>query len=242
MGNILLPADGITIRQGIYEESSTQKTELGRFIDFEDGRRFRYCKADGAITKGHMCQSPAIDSDHTEVVQTGYGITAGDKDNISVLLSAAPSANQYADGFLICNKGTGLGQIYKIKKNTAAYDPCKIWLYDKVITTIAETAEITLIKNKYLDVVVAPTTVSGAPVGIPLISVTDDYYFWAQSRGYAPLVVDDSSTLVVGDRVIFGGTDEGAGDPAADDTSVSYGTVIYVATADEYAIVDLHLE
>ena len=241
MGNIVLGSDGIVVRQGIYEQSSTQKTELGRFFDFEDGRRFRYCKASGAITKGHMAASPAIVNNQKEVAQADYGLSVGDKDNISVLLSAAPDANAYIDGTLICNKGDGLGQVYRIKKNTAAYAPCKVWLYDEVITAVPAASELTLLKNKYLDVVVAPSTVVGVPVGVPLITITTGgYYFWAQTRGDCALLV--SGMLVVGENVGRAGTGACSTISSTSANKAVYGVARYVATNDEYAVVDLRLE
>lgn len=243
MSNVLLPADGITIRQGIYEEKSTQETELGRFIDFEDGRRFRYCKAAASLPLGKLVQASAIDTDHDETVQTAYGLSIGDKDNLSVLLSAAPTANEYADGWLVCNVGTGLGQIYRIKKNTAAYAPCKVWLYDPIIVAVAATAELTLIKNKYLDVIAYPgDSITGPPVGVPLITITSGYYGWLQTRGYCVMIVDDGATVVVGNNVIPGNTDAGAVDPNAADTHPVLGVVVHIAGTDEYATIDLKLE
>ena len=153
MSNIILGSDGIAIRQGIYEESVDAKTDLGRFVDFQDGRRFRYCKCNGTagITKGLMVQAEVLNGDHDNVVQTNYGLSVGDKDNLSVALDGDPTANEYADGYLLVNDGTsqGEGQMYKIRKNTAAHAPCKIWLYDKIVTAIAAAADITLVKNRY---------------------------------------------------------------------------------------------
>ena len=244
MGNVILGANGIAIRQGIYSESSVQMTDLGRFIDFEDGRRFRYCKASGAVTKGTVVQASAIDTNHSEQLQTGYGLSIGQKDNISVLLTAAPTSNEYADGYMICNVGTGLGQMYRIRKNTAAYSPCKLWLYDPIVTAIPAASEISLIKNKYLDVVtVIATTPTGVPVGVPLITITiGGYYFWAQTRGYCPILADSTVTLIVGNNVIRGATVAGSMVQNAADVHPVYGELVSVCAASEYAVINLKLE
>ena len=240
MGNVILGSDGIAIRQGIYEESLSAKTDLGRFIDFEDGRRFRYCKASGVITLGHVCTAPGPDSDDVAQVQTDYGLAVGDKDDISVLLNATPTANQYADGLLVVSSGTNAGQSYRIKKNTAA-NPTKIWLYDEIVSVVADTCDITLMKNKYLDVVVAPTSVITTPIGVPLITITiGGYYFWAQTRGYVGVLAHSGSQPVVGDNVMMGTTGtvivaSGAVDPII-------GVCVYTPAVSEYCIVDLHLE
>ena len=244
MSNVLLPSDGITIRQGIYEEKSDQKTELGRFIDFEDGRRFRYCKAAAELPLGKMAQVSAIDTNHDETVQTGYGLSIGDKEDIEVLLTSAPTKNEYADGWLVCNVGTGLGQIYRIKTNSAAYAPCVITLYDEIKVAVAATAELTLIKSKYLDVIACPASgsLTGVPVGVPLITVTSGYYCWLQTRGYCVMIGDDGCSLVVGNNIIAGNTDAGAIEQNAAYTMPVYGAIVHLAAADEYSTIDLKLE
>jgi len=243
MGNVILGSDGIAIRQGIYEESSTKKTDLGRFIDFEDGRRFRYCKASGAITIAHVCTAPAPDSNHVAQVQTGYGLSIGDKDNLSIKVNSAPTANQYADGLMVVSytAATGGGQAHRIRKNTAA-SPTKVWLYDPIVTAVAATCDITLMKNKYLDVVVAPTSVVTTPIGVPLITITTGgYYFWAQTRGYAAVLSETTGTEpVVGDNVMMGTS--GAVKVAAGYVDPVIGVCVYIPAYDEYVIVDLHLE
>ena len=240
MSNVILGSDGIAIRQGIYEEKSVQMTDLGRFIDFEDGRRFRYCKCSGGITIGHVCAAPGPDDQHVAIVQTNYGLAVGDKDDISVAVTTAPTANQYADGLLVVSSGTNAGQSHRIKKNTAA-SPTKIWLYDPIVSVVAAACDITLMKNKYLDVVVAPTSVITTPIGVPLIGVTDLYYFWAQTRGYVGVLSEGTGTQpVVGDNVMMGTT--GAVKVAAGYVDPVIGVCVYIPTYDEYVIVDLHLE
>lgn len=242
MGNVVLGANGIAIRQGIYEQSASQKTELGRFIDLEDGRRFRYCKSNGGTTKGHLVQGPPIDTYHDDTAQTGYGLSVGDKDDISIVVTTAPTANQYADGYLIVNEGTtGIGQIYKIKKNTAA-SPTKIWLYDAIITAVLVTDEVTLVKSRYLDVITCPASgsLTGVLLGVPLITITDDYYFWVQTRGYCSIVTDDN--LTIGNLVEPGATDAGSCSAATGAAIPIIGFVAYAAVAEDYAVIDLHLE
>jgi len=252
MSNIILGADGIAIRQGIYQEKSTKETDLGRKIDFQDGRRFRYCQADGAITRGHMAAGGAVATNEQTITQTAMTVALsngyiGEKE-VSVLLSAAIAANLYEDGYLTIEGGLGLGYFYGIKSHKAGgalyTTPCILTLYDKIVVALDATSVITLTKNKYKDVIVAPATVVQSPRGVPLIDVTDDYYFWAQTRGFAPLVVDDSDTVLTGDWVMGGDTDAGAIEPmtATDSTVVPYGIVVQPGAADTYAVIDLRLE
>lgn len=243
MSNTILGSDGITIRQGIYQENENKMTDLGRFIDFEDGRRFRYCKASGAISIARVCMAPGPDSDHVAQIQTAYGLSVGDKDNLSIKVNGAPTANQYADGLLVVsyNGVTGGGQSYRIRKNTAT-NPVKVWLYDPIKTAVDATCDITLMKNKYLDVVVAPSPILTTSIGVPLIAITaGGYYFWAQTRGYAAIMSETTdSQPVIADNVVVG--TGGVVKASGDVSNAVLGVCVYIPDYDEYCIVDLHLE
>jgi hypothetical protein len=247
MGNVVIGANGIAIRQGIYEESSVQKTDLGRFIDFEDGRRFRYCKnGTVALTIGVMTMAPAIVGNHKDVVQTAYGLSIGQKVVNVLLTTTAPTAGQYNDGFLLCGKGTGLGQLYRIKKHTLDISPCVITLYDPIIAAVPAASELTITPNKRNGVLVAATTPYGTPTGIPLIGVTASYYFWAQTRGYAPFLSDSTITtaFVIGEPIGDGETKTVAGsmDGLENQNNAVYGICVQIPEVSEYGIIDLQLE
>ena len=252
MSNVILGSDGITIRQGIYEEKSTQETDLGRFIDFEDGRRFRYCKASGAITKGHMCSSGTVVAADNTVTQTGMTVALSNgyigETVINVLLGGATTLNLYEDGLFVVEGGTGIGQCHRIKKNkaggAAVATPCELTLYDPLVVALDATSIISLTKNRYKDVVVTPaTTLVGTPIGVPLITITTGgYYFWAQTRGYAAVMCDDDGTITVGNLVSGGGGDAGAVIACAADTAKAYGVCIQIAAIDTHCTIDLKLE
>ena len=251
MGNIILGSDGITIRQGIYQEKASPMTDLGRFIDFQDGRRFRYCQADGEVLRGHMAAAGAVvdndntvtQADMTVVLSNGY---IGETE-VSVLLLGDTTKNMYADGLLTIEGGLGLGYAYRIKKNSAGGEPytapCVLTLYDPIVVALDVTSIITLTKLKYKDVVEVPKGAEVAtPIGVPLIDVTDNYYFWAQTRGYAPLVVDTGDTLTIGQLVGVGSSVDGACDDITVVTQKPYGVCVQIAATATYATIDLQLE
>lgn len=250
MGNILLGSDGISVRQGIYEESSTQKAELGRFLDFEDGRRFRYCLANGGITKGHMCSAAAVVANDNTVTQTGMTVALSNgyigETVINVLLAAATTLNLYEDGWFTVEGGTGLGQIHKIKKNKAGgsstSSPCELTLYDPLIVALDATSIISLTINRYKDVIVTPVAEVATPIGVPLITITDNYYFWAQTRGYCCIVVGDGETITIGQQAAIDDTDPGATADRGSYTEKAWGIIVQIAAADTYATIDLKLE
>jgi len=247
MSNIILGSDGIAIRQGIYEESKVAKTDLGRFLDFQDGRRFRYSRAANAtITRAHMAVAavPTL----TNRVQTNYGVTLDSKDNISISLATAPAeVNEYAGGYLIVNNAgataAGQGYMYKIRKHDTGTAPCHVWLYDKVHVAIQADDYVTLVKNKYDDVIVAPiTSVQSAPIGVPLITVTALYFFWAQTRGYCPILVGNGG-MTIGNDVGYDAGTAGACEIMSNYANTPYyGKAVSAGTDTEYAVIDLHLE
>lgn len=251
MGNIVLAQGGIPIQQGIYEQSKTKKAELGRLLPFLDGRCFRYCQAATAsITKGHMCSAAALNDSTDLVIQTSMtiaisGAVVGAK-VIKVLLTADVAANLFDDGLLVVETGTGEGQCHRIRTNKAGGTPladaCEITLYDPLLEALDHTSVISLTVNKYKDVVVTPTTEKSTPIGVPLITITSDYFFWAQTKGYAPLYVGTADTAPAGDVVAISDDENGGCDVAATVSEKSWGVAIQPAAADTYATVDIQLE
>ena len=249
MGNVVMAYGGIPVQQGIYEESSTKKTDLGRLLPFEDGRCFRYakCNASAGITKAHMSESPTVVGNESTITQTGMAAQAIGKKVIDVLLTASIAVNLYEDGWFTIESSTGLGQCFRIKSHKAGgasiAAPCELTLYDPLIVATAATSVISLTKNKYANVVVVPTTAVGIPIGVPLITVTTGYYFWAQTKGPAALVADTGDTFVIGQPVGYPETPAVAGAGGIPTiTDNIWGVALQVAAADAYGLVDLQLE
>ena len=242
MGVKYLHSDGIVIRQGIYQESLVQKVDLGHFIDLEDGRRFRYCKAEGAIAKARMCQSAVVDSNHMNVTQTGI-LSIGDKEDLSIVVTVAPTKNDYAEGFLVINNDTGEGEMYKIKKHSGT-SPCIMTLYDAIRVATASGTELSMVQSKYRDVIIVPNSnqPSGVPVGVPNIGITTGgYFFWAQTRGYCVMVVE--TAITVGIPVQCSDGVDGAAEVAAAYSDAIYGIAPYSSSSDgDFCIVNLTLE
>lgn len=250
MGNILLGSDGIAIRQGIYEQSKTKKTELGRFIDFEDGRRFRYCLSNGGTSVGLMNAAVPVNTNTDGITQTLMTIVRSNgyvgKKEVNVLLDGADAtAHEFDDGLLVVESGTGAGYAYRIRKNDAqgaAYaTPCALKLYDPIKAVLAAGNIISLFHNKHFDVITAPTSQAGPPVGVPLCDVENNYYFWAQTRGYAPILRHGTGTLTAGKLCGIGDAAGKVADQAQYYTYV-WGLCIFAASTSRYATIDLMLE
>jgi hypothetical protein len=245
--------DGTTNQpiQSIYEQSATQKYALGTRLEYPDGRVFRYAKNGAvALSKALMTSSAAISAYGLEEAQATYGTAAeiGDIElDLDVTTGGTWVEDEYAEGFLVVNKSTGIGDIYKIlanKINVSDDTLMRVRLETPLRTALAAGSEITMVKSPWRDVIVMPTTAEGTPAGIPLIDVTIAYYCWLQTRGYAPCIVDTSETVVKGEPAGYPATPNVAGacGPIGADTDALWGVGVYVATAAETAILDLKLE
>jgi hypothetical protein len=223
---------------------------IGTQLVYADGRKFRYAKnGSSALTKALMTAGTAIVANCTDQLQntSGTSVEANDQEIVVDVTSASGITDDlYAEGSMVVNKATGLGEIYKIIAcKLLTTTTARLLLERPIATAWDATTEITLRMSKWRNVVVFPTSQADSPAGVPLINVTADYFCWLQTAGDCPGIVDAGDTLAAGDVVGKPGTNGTAGGfgvPANDDTDAHWGTVRYVATAGEAALIDLHLE
>lgn len=247
-----LLADTDQPKQGIYEESATQKHHVGTKLIYPDGRVFRYAKNGAvALSKSLMTCGATIQTQANNEAQATSGTSQeiGDLEvTVDVTTGGTWVENAYAEGFLYVNDGTGEGDIYKIvanKINASDDTLLTVQLETPLRTAWAAGTEVTLVKSNWQDIVVLPTTATLPPAGVPLIDVTANYYCWVQTGGYCPIIVDASDTIVAGEPAGKPGTDGAAGTiglVANDGTDAVWGIVVYESTAGEKALIDLKLE
>ena len=243
----------------LFTPTSDKKFALGTILEMDDGtgRMFRYCYNGAvALTRCFMGASEAPHANGYEIAQTGYDFANGDQ-VISILLTTGHgyADDELIDGFLYFGKsptdGFTVGDFYIIKSNkiTTSDTVMKIEIADEGGLRLSTAAtsddnEISVMKNPYHSVVVNPTSQAAIVVGVPLVDVAINYYYFAQYRGPCPLIVDDGETIVIGEPVGKPGTagDTGAcGVVANDGTDCVWGTVMQIAATDEPAIVNLML-
>ncbi len=218
---------------------------LGETLVIGD-RWFRWCKnAAVELGAGDMCVSAASVGDHQNRTLS-VAAAIGARTITPTLGSTLATQNQYKDGYACLNKATGFGIAERIKSHPAADSTATlaIELYDGLSIAVDTSTEVTLVKNKYDSVIVMPTgAVPAAPIGVPLRTVTASYYFWLQVKGPAAVLCDTGETLVIGENCAPQDSVEVAGAVGLrdDQTSVNVGRVQYIATAAEYALVDLAL-
>jgi len=241
---------GSAPKQSVYETSATQQHRLGaKFIDGD--RIFRYAKNSSAATlsKALMNQCQVVETKTHEIVQTGHAWAVGDLSGTMLVTTAGTfAANEFTDGWFFGNKvGSSMGDIYRVLASeiTAGTDTImKLELETAVRNAIGVTAEMSLIPNRWYDVVVFPTSHTGYAAGVGLVDIAASYYGWLQTGGPAPLLVDDDETIVIGDTV---------GNPAADAVAgqcgvrvtleQAWGNVLLVgAHTDDAALINLSID
>jgi len=195
MGNKVIGKVGPKL--GIYEESNDTQlsASLGQKREMDDGRVFRLCKNGGAaLTAGILVQSiVSFTGDDSIEIATTQAI--GDKEiNVTGDANSIHAAHTLNDGYLVICDSTGeIGTFYKIKDNDAiaSGENGIIYLYDGLTTIVTlNTNECSFCVNPYSGVIIDAN--SALLIGVPLIAVTADYYFWALEEGIGPAVATDA--------------------------------------------------
>jgi len=229
-------------------QTSGQKHKLGTRMTFDDGRVFRYCEVGAAdIAAGAIVQAPAGVANHDmdlAIATAASGVTS-----LTVTLGGtAATKNQYKDGYLYINDGTGQGSIYKIKSNAAgdSSGTCVITLDEEDGTVTAVTNGDTIVGlsvNPYSNVIISPTTVSNIVVGVAPRALTTDYYGWLQTWG--PAAVLCNAAGVIGEPVRVGGASTAGGfedldrDGSNENEAVIGHQMLIASVATDYALIDL---
>lgn len=223
---VVLARDEVDAWQGgvpdPYAESSTQQFPLGTKI-LDGDRVFRYAKADssapgiGIPTQGATRSHLDSDDDITiPTATTAVPMAVGDKAiHITGTTNLVVVKDYYKSGYIYTNnKSNGGGQCLRIKNHAAIVNgaTCVIYTYDPLTIALTPGTDVVgLRKNPYDAVIACPATATGPVLGVPLIAPTASYYFWLQTGGLAPLLVN--VTIALGTNVVTG-TSAGEVDPA----------------------------
>lgn len=165
---------------------------LGQVVSTADGRTYRYSLA-GAVNlaAGKLVTAPAVVANH--INRTGVTAAAGVSSLTFTVGNTATTADQYADGYLVVNAGTGVGQALLVAGNTAVSGNGSptVTLAESLFTaTLAADSKFSLYTNPYANVIISASAVALQAVGVPNIAVTAANYFWAQISGYCSLLSD----------------------------------------------------
>lgn len=217
--------------QGLFAQSSTAKEMLGTIRVTADGRKFRYCKAGGALSVGKLNIAEALNS--TWVTETCGTAAVGDK-VLSLTITAAGadiSENQFRGGYLQICDGTAEGSQYLIESNTSVAQSgtaITVTLAEPLREALTSASEFTLVSNPGWKV--TQSQAYGAPVGVAPIDVTSGNYFWNQTGGVAAVLMDQ--TPAVGYKLMQSDIVAGACKQYATLGQVEIGYVLGIAGVD----------
>lgn len=185
--------------QDIHSSSADQLHRLGETIFANDGRAFRYAKAGAALVAGNFQQCQAEDTDTQDM--TAVAASVGDL-TIASTSSVTVTANEYAEGFICVSVTPGVGRQYKIKGHAAYTSAAPTFNLDNdpVKVALTTTSRLDAIANPYLATVVAPTTRTGAVVGLAVHPIAASEFGWLQVAGVGTVVFD--GTITVGLEVV----------------------------------------
>lgn len=231
-----------------YTTETSSSHQLGTIGVTPDGRRFRYfLNGAVALVAGKVIQGPAEDAtNQSPAGGLAVGAAAIGTNQVTLTGSLTLAANLLAGGYMNVVAGTGgtLGQSYKVKSNTAVAGAagCVVTLEHNIVGTAFTTStKVTFHKSPYDSCVIAPATLTAAPVGVPQINVPIANYAWAQTGGPASAFITGTfatAGLAVG--VLVGGT-IGSLAPAIAGTNV-LGYTMGIGATGEYDAVFLTID
>jgi len=224
---------------------TSQIHPYGTRMVLPDGRVFYYGQTDGAQTAGAICQSAVGVANHD--MDLAVNTAAAGAKSLSVTVGGtAVTANQYADGYVYVNDGTGEGHIYKVRQHdaisSAGSGTINLYDGDAIVVAFEAATIVGLAKNPYKDFVVYPTTATGHAVGVAATDFDDDDYGWLQTWGPAAVLCDVA--FVIGNHVRVSDNTAGSGEPLDRDGSNENEETIGVATliapvTTDYGVVNL---
>jgi hypothetical protein len=237
----LVGTPAVSIAQGLFEEKSTPQHVIGETIFSNDGRAFRYGKAGGtALVVGKLQQSSAQDTGDQNLAIAAASVGAT---QIVTTGTVTVTENQYAGGFASITVTPGVGYLYPISGHLAATAAVvTINLAAQIDVALTTSSKVDLIKNPYDGVIVNPTTLTSAPVGVAVKALTATYFGWLQVSGPANLLSDGGFT--VGLDIVASDNVAGAGEVIADGTAEllpKVATAITTVADTEYGAVFLKM-
>ena len=195
---------------------------MGALLDTSNGRDvYRHGKVGASnISKGKLQLAPAPVANHMGLVLvTDQAI--GDKSVTATLGGTAATLNQYAEGKLVINAGTGLGQTLSISGHPAQATTTgnlTVKLFERLIAAIDNAdSKVTLVHNTYNGLVEAASKTRTA-AGVALVSLLAGDYGFVKTKGIIGTLIGSAATL--GGRLTSDGSTAGAVTDNTDVTTV----------------------
>jgi hypothetical protein len=197
--------------RNLWSSSATPEAPLGARFETSDGSVYRYCLAGASnLVVGNVIQAPAQDTAHQQL--TPAATAAGATSIVAALGASAAAANLYAGGWAILDTTPGLGYKYPISGHAAVASSGNITINldraSAVEVALTTSSRVSLQRNPYAGVIQAPTTLTGAVVGVAIYPITAAQYGWIQTHGPGAVLI--AGTPGVGLAVVVPGSAAGA--------------------------------
>lgn len=182
-------------------------TLVGSRWDLSDGREVMLVSAatGTTIASGKLYQDAAIVPNHQNLdvtAFTAYSANGNVPAKVTATLgNTALTANQYRGGFVVVNDVTGEGQTLRIASHPAADAAASvvITLEDAPNTALDASSEICLLPPHGNDVIIYPTTPTGAVAGVALCPIAADAYGFVTVKGLTSCLANGA--IAVGQNI-----------------------------------------
>jgi len=180
------------VANGAFQTSTDASlaTLVGTRFDTSDGREVTLVRNGAvALVAGNLVQDAAVVPNHQNLAVTAYQAYSANGNvpaKVTVTLGAtAATANQYAGGFVVVNDNAGEGQTLRIASHPAAASAgsLAVTLEEGATVAITTASEVSLVSAHGADVIIQPTTVTNAQVGVTLNAIAAGAYGFVVSRG-----------------------------------------------------------
>lgn len=227
-------------KQGLYEISSEATEMVGTKREEIDGNCYRYSQAGAtALDPSKNTTSPATNADW-ENIAVAAAVAIGGKQvtltNTAVGADVLP-ADYFRGGQLQINDAAGEGHWYRIVHSsalTATSTTVSVTIEVGVRVALTTSSEGTLVPSPYRSTLISATATL-PPTGVPLLTVTAEYYYWSHTKGDG-MYWTNSDVGAVGTELILSTDDgelspnQGLGSAGGDVTQVAVAIVIGTAT------------
>ena len=227
--------------------TSTAQVSIGTRYEDAFGRVFYYGFAAAAVGRGKMALEAIVIGNHNnQSFQTAPAV--GDKIVKVTLGGTALTAEQYKDGWLVVQDGTGEGRAYRIEgcdAQTSTSGTAVIYLQERIDTAGAVSeSNVDFIYNSYDELrVAADTGQTDIPAGVPFMVGGLGASEFGYLQTWGPVAVERDAAETLGEMITLGtGTQAGQVE--------SYGNVNEpvigqggpaIGVADEYQLMYLRL-
>ncbi len=184
-------------RNSPFANSSVATAELGTLLEVGQ-RKFRYVQnsSAAALDAGKLAQAPAeLATAHLSTLSV-EAASAGDKYVVlSSGLATSVSTAPFTDGWLIVQNTTavpGAGRLYEIEslELTSAVTTNRVYLKHGLDKALTSSAEVTLHKNPFRNVIVHPSPPTNKVLGWAQTSLSTGYFGWLCVQGATPAMFD----------------------------------------------------